>query len=109
MRYVTAALVADVAPGAMRSVDVEGEELLLANVDGKFHALSRTCTHMGANLCEGRLDGRIVTCPRHGARFDVTTGQAVGKAKLLFLSTTPKNLATFPVKIEGTEILIGLP
>ncbi len=109
MRYVTAALAADVAPGSMRSVDVEGEELLLANVDGKFHAVARTCTHMGANLCEGQLDGRIVTCPRHGARFDVTTGQAVGKAKLLFLSTTPKNLATFPVKIEGTEILIGLP
>jgi 3-phenylpropionate/trans-cinnamate dioxygenase ferredoxin subunit len=109
MKYVTAALTADVAPGAMRAVEVEGQELLLANVGGSFYALSRACTHMGANLCEGQLDGKVVTCPRHGARFDVTSGQAVGKAKLLFLSTMPKNLASFPVKIEGAEILIGLP
>jgi 3-phenylpropionate/trans-cinnamate dioxygenase ferredoxin subunit len=64
---------------------------------------------MAENLCHGTLDERIVTCPRHGARFDITNGKAVGKAKLLFMSTTPKNLATYPVKIDGAEVLIGLP
>jgi 3-phenylpropionate/trans-cinnamate dioxygenase ferredoxin subunit len=63
---------------------------------------------MAENLCAGTLDGRVVTCPRHGARFDVTTGKAVGKAKLLFLATTPQDLATYAVRVEGTEIAVGL-
>ena len=64
---------------------------------------------MSENLCLGALDGRIVTCPRHGARFDLTNGKAVGKANLLFMATTPKTLATYPVKNDGADVLIGLP
>jgi nitrite reductase/ring-hydroxylating ferredoxin subunit len=108
MKHVASLATTDLPPGAMQAVDVAGRELLLAHVDGKFYAMLRTCTHMGWNLCEGRLDGKVVTCPRHGARFDVTTGAAVGKAKLLFMSTKPADLTTFPVTIEGTKILIDV-
>jgi 3-phenylpropionate/trans-cinnamate dioxygenase ferredoxin subunit len=108
MKYLLAARTSEVPPGKLTAVDLEGVELLLTNQQGAYYAVDRRCTHMGENLCEGSLDGSIVTCPRHGARFDVTTGAAVGKAKLLFLAKLPKNLRTYPVKVEGDEILIGV-
>jgi 3-phenylpropionate/trans-cinnamate dioxygenase ferredoxin subunit len=108
MKHIASLQTTDLPPGTMKPVDIDGRELLLAAVDGNIYAMLRTCTHMGWNLCEGRLDGKLVTCPRHGARFDVTTGQAVGKAKLLFMSTKPGNLTTFPVTVEGTKILIDV-
>jgi 3-phenylpropionate/trans-cinnamate dioxygenase ferredoxin subunit len=106
VKHVASLLTTDLPPGTMKPVDIGDRELLLAHVDGRFYATLRTCTHMGWNLCEGTLNGRVVTCPRHGARFDVTDGQAVGKAKLLFLSSKPANLTTFPVTLDGTKILI---
>ena len=109
MAFVAAATTSELANGAMKAVDIGGQDLLLAKVEDAYYAVARRCTHMAENLCDGKLEGRIVTCPRHGARFDVTTGKAVGKARLLFIATTPKNLATYPVKIDGTEVLIGLP
>jgi len=109
VKFVAAAALSELANGAMKAVDVEGQELLLAKIEDAHYAVARRCTHMGENLCQGTLNGRIVTCPRHGARFDVTNGKAVGKAKLLFMSTTPKDLATYPVRIDGAEVLIGVP
>jgi 3-phenylpropionate/trans-cinnamate dioxygenase ferredoxin subunit len=108
MKYLFAARASDVPAGTLTAVDLEGFELMLANFGGAYYALDRRCTHMGENLCDGSLEGSIVTCPRHGARFDVVTGAAVGKAKLLFMRTLPKNLGLHPVKVEGDEILIGL-
>jgi nitrite reductase/ring-hydroxylating ferredoxin subunit len=108
MKHTAPLQTTDLPAGTMRPVDLGGRELLLAHIDGAFYAMLRTCTHMGWNLCEGKLDGKVVTCPRHGARFDVTTGQAVGKAKLLFMSTKPGDLTTFPVTVEGTNISIDV-
>jgi len=108
MKFVAVAATSDLVDGVMKAVEAEGRELLLAKIDDAYYAVARRCTHMGENLCDGRLDDRVVTCPRHGARFDITTGKAVGKAKLLFMSTTPKDLATYPVKIDGVEVLVGL-
>ncbi len=109
MKFIAVATTAELATVAMKAVDVDGQELLLAKIEDVYYAVARRCTHMAENLCDGSLDGRVVTCPRHGARFDLTNGKAVGKAKLLFMSTLPKDLATYPVKVEGQEVLIGLP
>jgi len=109
MNFVVAAATSELANGAMKAVDIEGQELLLAKVEDAYYAVARRCTHMAENLCHGTLEGRVVTCPRHGARFEITNGKAVGKARLLFMATTPKDLATYPVKIQGVEVLIGLP
>ena len=59
----------------MVHVEPAGRELLLANVNGEFHAVSDRCSHEGALLSGGRLDGAVVTCPAHGSRFDVATGK----------------------------------
>jgi nitrite reductase/ring-hydroxylating ferredoxin subunit len=108
MNYVIAARSADIAPGQMKPVTVEGKKLLVANVGGAFYALAQKCPHLGGNLCKGTLDGATVTCPLHGAKFDVKTGEALGPAKILFLKMNTKGATPFPVKIEGGQVMIGV-
>jgi nitrite reductase/ring-hydroxylating ferredoxin subunit len=69
----------DVPPGKMRPVVVEEKEILIANSDGKVYALCDRCSHMNAPLSMGTLNGKVVTCAMHGARFDVTTGKKVAE------------------------------
>ena len=68
------AKVSEVPPGEMKLVVANRERLLLANIDGVFHVTSDTCTHARASLTQGFLEGAIVECPLHFARFDVRTG-----------------------------------
>jgi len=76
-RFIDVSDINDVPAGKMKHVEVEEKELLLANSDGKVYALCDRCSHMNAPLSMGTLNGKIVTCPLHGARFDVTTGKRV--------------------------------
>ena len=110
MQYIRVAGIADLAPGQMIPVEAGGHKLLLANVDGTFHAASRKCPHLGFNLCRGgKLDGGAVVCPLHKAKFDLATGQVERDPKLLFLKLTAKSgLVTFPVTVEGQDILVGV-
>jgi nitrite reductase/ring-hydroxylating ferredoxin subunit len=72
------ALEADqLAPGGLRGVEVEGQEIVICNCAGDFHAVQRRCGHMNAPLERGTLDGTILTCAMHCAQFDVTTGEAL--------------------------------
>ena len=68
----------EVPVGKMKNVEVQGKEIVISNIDGKFYAMDDRCGHMNAGLSMGTIsnDG-IVTCPFHGARFDATTGQKV--------------------------------
>jgi nitrite reductase/ring-hydroxylating ferredoxin subunit len=68
----------EVPVGKMKYVEIQGKEIVISNIDGKFYALDDRCGHMNARLSMGSIsnDG-IVTCPFHGARFDVTTGKKV--------------------------------
>jgi nitrite reductase/ring-hydroxylating ferredoxin subunit len=72
------AKVDEIPLGKMKHVEVNGKEIVISNVGGKFYAIGDRCGHMNAQLSMGNIssDG-IVTCPFHGARFDVTTGRKV--------------------------------
>ncbi|QYY33041.1 MULTISPECIES: non-heme iron oxygenase ferredoxin subunit [Cupriavidus] len=69
--------VAELKPGEMKCVFVEGTRILLSNVDGKVYATSDVCSHALAYLSDGWLEGSVVECPLHGAQFDVVTGKAL--------------------------------
>ena len=58
-------------------MEVDGIEVVIVNLDGDFYAIEDVCTHDGGPLGEGKLEGCQIICPRHGARFDVRTGQAL--------------------------------
>ena len=110
MLNVKVAQMKDVPPGTSVAAEVEGNNILLANVDGRFYAIDAVCSHMGGNLAKGQFDGRIVTCPRHGAQYDVTTGELVKDvslaAKALNMGRGAKGQKSFPVSVEGDDIVV---
>ena len=90
----------DVPAGEMLIVEVEGEEVVLANVDGEIYAFGNGCTHRGGPLGEGLLEGDEVECPFHQGRFNVKTGEAVQEPP-----TEP--IPTYAVQVEGDEIRVA--
>jgi nitrite reductase/ring-hydroxylating ferredoxin subunit len=88
-QFIDTTDIKDVPSGNMKRVEVEENEILLANSDGKVYALCDRCSHMNAPLSMGTLNGKVVTCPMHGARFDVTTGKKVGEPMAPDLSKFP--------------------
>ena len=95
--FVKVAKTDEVAPGQAKLVEAGGKEIALFNLAGAFHAIDNNCTHAGGPLCEGELDGTEVTCPWHGASFDVTSGQVLGPP-------APQSVRHYNVHIEGSDI-----
>jgi nitrite reductase/ring-hydroxylating ferredoxin subunit len=98
--FVRVAETGEIPPGAIKLVDAGGERIAVANVEGNFFAFSDECTHDGGPLSEGDLEGRIVTCPWHFSRFDVTTGEIVE-------SPAEEVITTYEVKVEGDVVYLG--
>ena len=99
-RYLTVGKASDIAPGTVRVFDVGGQTVAVANVDGQFYAFADVCTHDGGPVAEGELDGCVIECPRHGARFDITTGAVLSMPAVV-------NLPVYDLKIEGGEVKIS--
>lgn len=68
---------ASIEPGRAEAFDIEDVRIAICNTGDGFYTISDECTHDGGSLDQGSLDGREIECPRHGARFDVTTGKVV--------------------------------
>lgn len=90
----------EIPQGRMQKFSVGGKEILVANVDGKFFATGDTCTHSGASLSEGSLEGNIVTCGWHGAKFDCKTGRVAE------FPVSLGELGTYRVTVESGEIFV---
>ena len=101
--FQTVARASEIAPGEMKLVDVDGEEVVIANVDGEYFAFSNTCTHEGGPLVEGELDGDIVTCPWHSTPFNVKTGEAQEGG------VTDDPVPVYEVRLDGDDIQIRKP
>ena len=97
---VKAAETTDLSPGEGKVVEVEGKTLALFNVDGTYYAVDNTCLHRGGPLGEGELEGKVVTCPWHGWRYDVTSGANVNNPAV--------KVACFPVKVEGASVFVDV-
>lgn len=98
--WVRIAAVDECPPGECREL-VAGERIVaLCNVEGTFYAVEGFCPHQGGPLGKGRLSGCILTCPRHGLQIDVRTGA--------YAIADPQHHPTFPVRVEGSDVLIDL-
>ncbi len=98
--FVKVASVGEVPPGEMKIVEVDGEEVVVANLGGEFVAFSNECTHRGGPLGEGILTDDVVECPFHGGQFNVRTGEVVSEPP-----TEP--IATYRVQVDGDDIKVG--
>lgn len=100
-KYVAAATKGDVAPGEVFVADVDGEQIAICNVDGSFYAIEDVCTHDGSSFDMAFIEGQQITCPRHGAVFDVTTGDVLEAPAFA-------PVQTFPVRVNGDTIEVEI-
>jgi 3-phenylpropionate/trans-cinnamate dioxygenase ferredoxin subunit len=98
-QFIKVAKTSDLAPGEKMRVEYEDEDVGLFNIEGQFYAISDVCTHDDGPLVDGELDGDVIICPRHGARFNVKTGAQTMPA----FAPVP----LYEVKIEGDDIYIA--
>jgi nitrite reductase/ring-hydroxylating ferredoxin subunit len=100
--FLPVAKAADLAPGEMKCVAVERERVVLANVDGCFHALRDVCGHRNAPLSRGRLAGHAVECPLHFAVFDMRTGK-------LLNGPVSADVPVYEVRVEDGTVYLRAP
>jgi len=90
----------EIPVGKLHKVSVDGKEVLVVNVGGNYFAMDDTCTHSGASLSEGQLEGSTMTCGWHGAKFDCKTG------KLEKFPAKINDLKSYNVLIESDDIFL---
>ena len=103
---VKVAEASEIPEGTMKAVRIGEKEILVANVEGKYYAMGGRCTHRGGDLSKGILSGKIVTCPVHGFKFDVTTGKVAYAPFEVRLMRLIKDEPAYEVKVEGKDILL---
>lgn len=99
--WVQAASRGDLAEGEVLGVEVAGHSIALYDVDSNIFATDNICTHAYARLSDGWLDGELIECPLHAARFDVRTGKVLDPPATL-------DLKTYPVRVVDGEIQVRL-
>lgn len=102
VRFVRVGNVSDVPAGRAEVFDVEDRKIAVFRLEDGWYAIEDICTHDGGPLAEGEIEGDQVICPRHGSRFNIKTG-----AVLTPPAVSP--VESFPVRVEGDELFIGLP
>lgn len=98
--FVTVARVGEIPVGGVKVVRMDDQPLALFHLEDGYFAIEDLCTHDGGPLAEGALEGEVIECPRHGARFNVKTGVA-----LCLPAVAP--VASYAVRIHGDEIQVG--
>ena len=98
--FVKIAKAAEIPSGSGKTFEVGDRPIAVFNCDGTFYAIDDTCPHQGGPLGEGELDGRIVSCPWHDWRWDVTTGANANNPAV--------KMACFPVTVEQGAIFVDL-
>jgi len=92
----------DLPAGRAAAFDVEGRRIAVFHVGESYYALDDTCTHAGAPLCEGEVQGNKVVCPWHNAEFELTTGKAL-------CPPASEGLTTYRVVVQGDDLQVEVP
>jgi 3-phenylpropionate/trans-cinnamate dioxygenase ferredoxin subunit len=101
-RWVEVTAADEIAEGEVKTFEVEGARIAIARANGDLYAVENVCSHDDGPLGDGTVEGHCVVCPRHGAKFDVRTGEA-----LTMPAVSP--IESYPVKEEGGRVTLALP
>ncbi len=99
--FVTVAKTSEIPVGQFKPVEVEGKRLLICHTKTGFYAIDDTCTHDDGPLADGWLEENAIECPRHGARFDVTSGKVVCLPAAV-------GITSYAVKVEGEQVKVSV-
>lgn len=108
MEFYEVAKKDSIPEGSMKAFKILEKDILVVNFKGSYYAIGSKCTHLRGDLSKGVLEGNIVRCPRHGSKFDVTTGKNISGPKIGFLKLKTPDEPSFEVRIEGDSIMVGI-
>ena len=100
--FIQVADITDIDINQSQSVNIDEVDILICNTDNGIFAVEDKCSHADIPLCGGQITGNYITCPVHGAVFDLTDGSVQSPPAF-------EDLNTFEVKIEGTSISVKRP
>ena len=111
MEWKTVCDTSEVGTGKSKEFEISGKKILVSNMDGKFYAIDALCSHMGGELGKGKIEGKDVICPKHHAKFDVTTGKVDKNINGFVKAITrkdAKDLSSYEVKEEEGKLSINI-
>jgi 3-phenylpropionate/trans-cinnamate dioxygenase ferredoxin component len=83
-------------------IEIAHEPIVIFNLAGKVFAIGDVCSHDGGPVGDGEIVDHKIICPRHGAKFDIFTGKAVGLPAV-------EDIPAYPIRINAGQIEIGVP
>ncbi len=99
--FTRAAGVDEIPAGGIKSIEIDGERIVICHAPDGFYAVADECSHDTAPFRGGALDGHTLVCPRHGATFDVRSGEATGPPAVV-------GIDKYEVKIDGNDIYVKI-
>jgi nitrite reductase/ring-hydroxylating ferredoxin subunit len=100
--YLDIGPASELPPGERLFVEIGGKPLVIFNIAGELFSIADVCSHDEGPVGEGSLEGYTITCPRHGAQFDVRTGQVTQMPAVV-------DIPAYPVRVVEGTIQLGLP
>lgn len=100
MREVRVCNSLEVPIGQKKCFVIEGQDVVVFNLEGDYYAMENSCPHRGGPLSEGAVHGEFVSCPWHAWKFNIKTGQWISNSEI--------KLKTFSVRVVGVDIFISL-
>src|SRR5271157_2148387 len=108
MDFVEIAKTDEIPIGAVKAFVVNGKDIFVARLEGNYYAMCSICTHRKGELAKGKIEGKIVTCLRHGCKFDITTGKCMAGSKVAFMRLKTKDEPRYEVKVDGNSIKVAI-
>lgn len=99
--FVNVAKTSELVDGAKRLIEAEDRLVILFRIGDDYFCIDDVCTHDGGTLSDGEFSGCEIECPRHGAKFDVRTGEAV-------CMPATQDTVAHEVKVDGEDILVRI-
>tara|TARA_Y100001949_G_scaffold153801_1_gene140977 strand:- start:2016 stop:2324 length:309 start_codon:yes stop_codon:yes gene_type:complete len=90
----------EIKPNQMKKVSIDGNDIVVMNIDANYFAISDTCSHAGGSLSEGKIEGSTITCDWHGAQFECKSG------KLIKFPAKIDDLKSYKVIVESDNIFV---
>ncbi len=100
--WIDVASVDELGPGDRRVIDLDGVPVAVFNLEGEYFAIKNECTHDGGELASGELEGDVIICPRHGARFSIRDGSVLGPPAY-------EDVRTFEVRVADGRVQVMAP
>ena len=102
LEFIAVAQADEIEPGERILLEIDGEPIAIFNIGGKHFAIKDVCSHDDGPVAEGPLHDHQIECPRHGARFDVRSGEVLTLPAVV-------DIPAYPVRVVGNDLELGLP